>query len=185
MDISHNVHTHASLDEYCAKRQRITQIFEQQNIENTKFSNQIAQQSSNVTSAIIESQKHFNNYIKTKNKESFVNYLKSISDTKSAIDRLEIDTKKNDEFNAIWNKKQNTENSILKINTAIDSILNYQTKSNFNELEAPIIFNPFKYNKILDSVKTNTFISVDNVAKKGLMGRISRKTEFSRPTSCW
>ena len=144
----------------------------EQNIENTKFSNQIAQQSSNVTSAIIESQKHFNNYIKTKSKESFANYLKSISDTKSAIDRLEIDTKKNDEFNTIWNKKQNTENSILKINTAIDSILNYQTKSNFNELEAPIIFNPFKYNKILDSVKTNTFISVDSVAKKGLMGRI-------------
>jgi len=144
----------------------------EQNIENTKFSNQIAQQSSNVTSAIIESQKHFNNYIKTKNKESFANYLKSISDTKSAIDRLEIDAKKNDEFNAIWKKKQNTENSILKINTAIDSILNYQTKSNFNELEAPIIFNPFKYNKILDSVKTNTFISVDSVAKKGLMGRI-------------
>ena len=144
----------------------------EQNIENTKFSNQIAQQSSNVTSAIIESQKHFNNYIKTKNKESFVNYLKSISDTKSAIDRLEIDAKKNDEFNAIWKKKQNTENSILKINTAIDSILNFQTKSNFNELESPIIFNPFKYNKILDSVKTNTFISVDSVAKKGFMGRI-------------
>ena len=144
----------------------------EQNIENTKFSNQIAQQSSNVTSAIIESQKHFNNYIKTKNKESFANYLKSISDTKSAIDRLEIDAKKNDEFNAIWKKKQNTENSILKINTAIDSILNFQTKSNFNELESPIIFNPFKYNKILDSVKTNTFISVDSVAKKGFMGRI-------------
>ena len=144
----------------------------EQNIENTKFSNQIAQQSSNVTSAIIESQKHFNNYIKTKSKESFANYLKSISDTKSAIDRLEIDAKKNDEFNAIWKKKQNTENSILKINTAIDSILNFQTKSNFNELESPIIFNPFKYNKILDSVKTNTFISVDSVAKKGFMGRI-------------
>jgi two-component system sensor histidine kinase BarA len=159
----------------------------EQKLENVNFSSQIAQQSNQITSTIIESQRHFNDYIKTKDKDSFESYIKSISETKTAINNLELNAKKNEEFNEIWKKKQDTEISILKISTAIDSIINNQNLPGFNGVETPLLFNPFLYNKILDSVKTNTYVSVDSIAKKGLIGRllaaISGKVEVQKEHS--
>ncbi len=158
-----------------------------QNIEDTKSANQLEKQSGNLTAAIIESQKHFNNYIQNKNKTSLENYFMSVAETKSILDSLQLETKKNKRFNLLWKKKQNAENNILKINATIDSIINKHIDTKTSEPAASFVFSPFHYNKILDSVKTKTYVSVDSVARKGLFGRIlsalSGKVEIQKEHS--
>jgi len=150
-----------------ANEDKITKSFEDIN-----HANQVTKFAGNVNNAMIQSQEHFNNYISTKNPNSLNNYLNSLKEMSSFIDSLDISTKNQQEFKALLAKKDKVSSDILVIKSSIDSILYSQIYPNRNEIIAPFKFESINYNKVLDSVDTNTFIKIDSVSKKGLLGRL-------------
>lgn len=140
--------------------------------DNSQQANNISNQTTQVNMAIMKSQDLFSNYLQSKKESDLNNYFKSISNLKLAIDSLKINTSSNKEFQQLLLDKKNTEKDIVKLNSTIDSIMNTQINSSTNEIATNFEFNPFLYNKILDSIKTKTYISVDSVAKRGLLSRL-------------
>lgn len=140
--------------------------------DNSQQANNISNQTTQVNMAIMKSQDLFSNYLQSKKESDLNNYFKSISNLKLAIDSLKINTSSNKEFHQLLLDKKNTEKDIVKLNSTIDSIMNTQINSSTNEIATNFEFNPFLYNKILDSIKTKTYISVDSVAKRGLLSRL-------------
>ena len=140
--------------------------------DNSQHANNISNQTTQVNMAIMKSQDLFSNYLQSKKESDLNNYFKSISNLKLAIDSLKINTSSNKEFHQLLLDKKNTEKDIVKLNSTIDSIMNTQINSSTNEIATNFEFNPFLYNKILDSIKTKTYISVDSVAKRGLLSRL-------------
>jgi len=140
--------------------------------DNSQQANNISNQTTQVNMAIMKSQDLFSNYLQSKKESDLNNYFKSISNLKLAIDSLKINTSSNKEFQQLLLDKKNTEKDIVKLNSTIDSIMNTQINSSTNEIATNFEFNPFLYNQILDSIKTKTYISVDSVAKRGLLSRL-------------
>lgn len=156
-------------------------------LEDNNLANQIGNQTSSLNSSILKSQNFFTTYLHSKKEEDLKNYFKAIVDIKSDLESLELNIDKNINFNNLIQNKKNTEKNSIKLRHTIDSIISNNSLSKNNELKTPYLFNPFLYNNILDSVKTKTFISVDSVAKKGLLGRligaISGKIEVQKEHS--
>lgn len=125
-----------------------------------------------INSALLLSQDYFNDYITNKNQASLDKYLASLAETGAMIDSLKINTQNNGEFQKIIQLKNKTQQDILKIKATIDTIVDRQKYPNAKEVAAPFHFDEFDYNKILDSIKTNTFIKVDSISKKGLLARL-------------
>jgi signal transduction histidine kinase len=125
-----------------------------------------------INSALLLSQDYFNDYITNKNQASLDKYLASLAETVAMIDSLKINTQNNGEFQKIIQLKNKTQQDILKIKATIDTIVDRQKYPNAKEVAAPFHFDEFDYNKILDSIKTNTFIKVDSISKKGLLARL-------------
>lgn len=122
--------------------------------------------------SLIESQENFNNYLKNKDQISFQKYTSSLNNISNSLDSLRILTDANLNYKKIFFKKAQTEASLLVLKSSIDSIINKQINKN-NE-NATDLFNltRFETQKILDNVKTDSYIKVDTVLKKGLLGRI-------------
>ncbi len=125
-----------------------------------------------INSALLLSQDYFNDYITNKNQASLNKYLASLAETGAMIDSLKINTQNHGEFQKIIRLKNKTQQDILKIKATIDTIVDRQKYPNSKEVAAPFHFDEFDYNKILDSIKTNTFIKVDSISKKGLLARL-------------
>ena len=122
--------------------------------------------------SLIESQENFNNYLKNKDQISFQKYASSLNNISNSLDSLRFLTDANLNYKKIFFKKAQTEASLLILKSSIDSIINKQINKN-NE-NATDLFNltRFETQKILDNVKTDSYIKVDTVLKKGLLGRI-------------
>ena len=122
--------------------------------------------------SLIESQENFNNYLKNKDQISFQKYASSLNSISNSLDSLRFLTDANLNYKKIFFKKAQTEASLLILKSSIDSIINKQINKN-NE-NATDLFNltRFETQKILDNVKTDSYIKVDTVLKKGLLGRI-------------
>lgn len=125
-----------------------------------------------INSALIVSQDYFNDYITHKNQVSLDKYLNSLTETAVMIDSLQGQTRNHTAFQKILQLKKKTQNDILHIKSTIDSIVNRQKYPMAKEVAAPFQFDEYDYNKILDSIKTNTFIKVDSISKKGLLARL-------------
>lgn len=125
-----------------------------------------------INSALIVSQDYFNDYITHKNQVSLDKYVASLTETAVMIDSLQDQTRNHKAFQKIIQLKKKTQNDILHIKSTIDSIVNRQKYPMAKEVAAPFQFDEYDYNKILDSIKTNTFIKVDSISKKGLLARL-------------
>ncbi len=125
-----------------------------------------------INSALIVSQDYFNDYITHKNQVSLDKYVASLTETAVMIDSLQDQTRNHKAFQKILQLKKKTQNDILHIKSTIDSIVNRQKYPMAKEVAAPFQFDEYDYNKILDSIKTNTFIKVDSISKKGLLARL-------------
>lgn len=140
--------------------------------DNSALADKVSNQTSEINTAIVKSQDLFSNYIKSRKESDLNNYFESITNLKLALNNLEINTKSNKEFQHLVEKKKSIEKDIVKLNSTIDSIMNTQISRSNSEIVGSFEFNPFLYNKILDSIKTKTYISVDSVAKRGLLSRL-------------
>ncbi len=150
-----------------ANEDKITQSFEDIN-----QANQVTQFTGGVNNAIIKSQEYFNNYITTKDPNSLNNYLSSLKETSTLIDSLDLTTKNHEEFKTLLAKKSKITADILLIKSSIDSVINQQIYPKHNDVAAPFKFESLNYNKVLDSIDTNTSIKIDSISRKGLLGRL-------------
>ena len=134
--------------------------------------NQVSQFTGNVNNAIIKSQEHFNNYIISNDQTSLNSYLASLKETSAFIDSITVTTKNHEEFKTLLAKRNKAATEIHLIKSSIDSILNSQLYPKQHEVAAPFKFESLNYNKVLDSVDTNTSIKIDSISRKGLLTRL-------------
>lgn len=147
----------------------------------TKLSNAIEEISSSkkivnytqlVNTSLIQSQKHFNNYLNNRDKISFQKYATSLNNVRFLLDSLHVFTNGNQAYQKIIAKKHKTETEILVLKSTIDSIINSQINPNDDAISKIFSVSKFESKKILDSVKTDSYIKVDSVSRKGLLARL-------------
>lgn len=122
--------------------------------------------------ALLQSQVHFNHYIENKDQSALNNYLISLKETSAMVDSLKLTTSNQTAFKNLLSKRNQVVGDIVVLKKIIDATLDKQLEKQHQNIDAPIAFTELNYNKVLDSIKTNTFIKVDNIARKGLVRRL-------------
>jgi signal transduction histidine kinase len=134
--------------------------------------NNVSNFTGRINNALTESQGYFNQYINTKDTASMSRYLVSLKETSVLLDSLKLTTKDNAAFTKLLSKEHKAATDVLVLKSAVDAIIDRQLYSKTNGRVTPFELKELSYNKVLDSIKTNTFIKVDNVTRKGLMARL-------------
>lgn len=132
----------------------------------------VKQLTNEVNDSFINSQKYYNNYISNKDEASLKEYTASINKTGELVDKLSAVTANNEEFKKLLMEKSKSESDVLALRSTIDSIIALQTNPKNNEAASLLDFKKFEYKKILDSIKTDSYMKVDSVSKKGLFSRL-------------
>ncbi|MBP6557237.1 MAG: hypothetical protein KA213_02655, partial [Flavobacterium sp.] len=140
--------------------------------ENIDHANVVNGFTGKVNNTIIQSQEHFNDYISTKNPNALDSYLGSLKKTSLLIDSLTLPSKNQEAFKTLLVKRNKTTADILDIKSSIDSVINRQIHPNYEDVVAPFRFDRLNYNKVLDSIDTNTSIKIDSISRKGLLARL-------------
>ncbi|MFH6998854.1 sensor histidine kinase [Flavobacterium sp. FlaQc-57] len=134
--------------------------------------NKISHFTSRINHSFIDSQKKFNNYTSNKDQISLDKYTVALNDISRLLDSLSLITKDNKAFMEILMKKNQSESNILSLKADIDSIISTQINPDKSNSSKTFKLNQFEYKKILDSIKTDSYIKVDSVSKKGLFSRL-------------
>lgn len=147
----------------------------------TKLSNALEEISSSekiinyahlANTSLIQSQKYFNNYLKNRDEVSFQKYSASLNDISHLLDSLHFISNENGTYKKLIAKKGQTEAEISVLKSTIDSIINSQINNSHEDAAKLFKFTRFESKKILDSVKTDSYIKVDSVSRKGLIARL-------------
>lgn len=134
--------------------------------------NKISHFTSRINNSFIDSQKNFNNYENAKDQVSLEKYTASLNEISTLLDSLSLITKDNKAFMKILLKKNQSESNIQSLRANIDSIIEVQINPDKNNTSKTFKLNKFEYKKILDSIKTDSYIKVDSVSRKGLFSRL-------------
>lgn len=134
--------------------------------------NKISNFTARINNSFIDSQKNFSNYKNFKDQISLDKYNASLNEISRLIDSLSLITKDNKEFMKILKEKNQSEHTILSLKSDIDSIIESQINPAKNISSKSFKLNKFEYKKILDSIKTDSYIKVDSISKKGLFSRL-------------
>lgn len=134
--------------------------------------NKIAHLTGKINNSFIDSQRNFNAYTSNKDSISLGKYTASLNEISDLIDSLSLISRNNKDFVNILKEKNQSELKILALKSSIDSIINAQLNANNTKISEDFKLNRFEYKKILDDVKTDSYIKVDSVSKKGLFSRL-------------
>lgn len=134
--------------------------------------NEIEKYSNRANNSLIQSQQYFNDYFSHRDENSLKKYTTSLSEISSSLDSLHLVSNENEHYKKVLSDKKNTEADILVVKTAIDSIIDKQIGTDYDDVSEIFKFNKFGYKKILDSVKTETYMKVDSVTRYGLISRL-------------
>ncbi len=134
--------------------------------------NNVSNFTGRINNALTESQGYFNQYINTKDTAALSHYMVALKETSVLLDSLKLTTKDNVTFNKILSKEHKAAADVLVLKSAVDAVIDRQLFSKTIGGVAPFELKELSYNKVLDSIKTNTFIKVDHVSRKGLMSRL-------------
>jgi two-component system sensor histidine kinase BarA len=134
--------------------------------------NKITQVTGKINHSFIDSQKNFNTYKSQKDQASLDQYNASLNEISRLIDSLSVITNDNKAFMKILMEKNQSQHTIESLKADIDSIIETQIKRDKNETPKSFKLNKFQYKKILDSIKTDSYVKVDSVSKKGLFTRL-------------
>lgn len=134
--------------------------------------NKISNFTGKINSSFIKSQRNFNIYNSNKDEVSLDKYTASLYEMNNLIDSLNLLTKDNKKFVKLLKQKHESESEILALKSNIDSIINLQINPNKKAYSREFKLNKFEYKKILDSIKTDSYIKVDSITKKGLFSRL-------------
>lgn len=141
-------------------------------LEEISSSKKIINYTHRVNTSLIQSQEHFNNYLNNRDTISFQKYSASLNDISHLLDSLHLFTNENQAYKKIIAKKDKTEAEILVLKSSIDSVINSQINQNHDDISKIFRVSKFESKKILDSVKTDSYIKVDSVSRKGLLARL-------------
>lgn len=122
--------------------------------------------------SLIQSQEHFNNYLNNRDKASFLKYSTSLNDISRLLDSLQFFANENAAYKKLIVKKDQTEFEISNLKSSIDSIINKQFDENHDAISNLFKLRKFESKKILDSLKTDSYIKVDSASRKGLLARL-------------
>lgn len=125
-----------------------------------------------VNNSLIKSQEHFGNYLNDKDENNFQKYSSSLNNLNRLLDSLQILGNEKGVYKKIISKKDQTQTQIVALKATIDSIINNQTNKNHDENSNLFKLTKFESKKILDSVKTDSYIKVDSISRKGLLARL-------------
>lgn len=134
--------------------------------------NEIEKYSNRANNSLIQSQQYFNDYFSHRDENSLKKYTTSLSEISSSLDSLHLVSNENEHYKKVLGDKKKTEADILVLKTAIDSIIDKQIGTDYDDVSEIFKFNKFGYKKILDSVKTETYMKVDSVTRYGLISRL-------------
>jgi len=141
-------------------------------VEEISFSKRTIDYTHRINTSLIQSQEYFNNYLNNRDQISFQKYSASLNSINHLLDSLHIISNRNQAFKKIIAKKDQTETEILVLKSSIDSIINNQTNKSHEDLSNLLKFTKFESKKILDSIKTDSYIKVDSISRKGLLARL-------------
>ncbi|MDD5151726.1 MAG: HAMP domain-containing sensor histidine kinase [Flavobacterium sp.] len=136
-------------------------------------SNKILKYSNLVNNSLVHSQENFNEYINYKDEVSLKKYAENLNEIGNLMDSLRFVSGDNKAFEKVLVNKNKIQTDILVLKASIDSIINKQIGSNPVDVSKLFKFNKFRFQKILDSIKTDTSIKVDSVSRNGLFSRLS------------
>lgn len=122
-----------------------------------------------LNNSLVLSQGQFNSYISNRDEASLDGYSKGITDISALIDSLHLDDNEQ-ATHAIVLKKQRMQSEIKRIQKEVDSVISIH----LSQKELPKLFKlkEFEANKFLDNVKTDSYVKVDSISRKGLFSRI-------------
>jgi len=122
-----------------------------------------------INSSLISAQNYLNTYFITKDEYSLQKYTTTLNDVTAFMDSLHLKTDGDNTKKILLNKKQKTQAEIVRVKLSIDSFIEQQKQDHFAKL---FKFKEFQTNKFLDDVKTDSYVKIDSVARKGLFSRI-------------
>lgn len=148
------------------------EVKQAQTIDNISSTGKISQYTNKINNSFLNSQFFFNNYVIYKDEVSLEKYLTSLDDINFLIDSLNFTAENNKMFKKVLIKQKNTTVDIVTLKSSIDSIINRQINVKHNDVSKLFKFKDFNFKKILDSVKSDTYIKIDTLSKKGLISRL-------------
>jgi two-component system, NarL family, sensor histidine kinase BarA len=134
--------------------------------------NKIAKYSNLINNSLIQSQEYFNHYIHFKDDISFKKYGTTLNEISHLLDSVNVASNGNEAFKRILHKRKQTETDISVLKASIDSIINNQINQNNADFSKLFKFKKFESKKILDSIKTDSYMKVDSASRKGLFSRL-------------
>jgi len=127
-----------------------------------------AEKINRLNNSLVVSQSDFNAFINGKDETSLDKYSQSITDISGILESLQSD---NDAASKpLLIKKQKIQAEIKLVKKAVDSIIAIHLSQ--KELPKLFKFNEFEANKFLDNVKTDSYVKVDSLSRKGLFSRL-------------
>lgn len=141
-------------------------------LKNIDTSARITKLTNKINNTYLISQQYFNHYLDNKDEASIKNYSVSLQEISSLIDSVRWVTHNNSDFNKILREKNSVESDILVLKSSIDSIITLQIDPNQQNILNLFKFKEFEFEKVLNSVKTESKVKVDSVSKKGLLLRL-------------
>lgn len=141
-------------------------------IEEISSSRKIINYTHLANTSLIESQEYFNNYLNNRDKVSFEKYSSSLKNISNLLDSLRFLSNGNLAYKNIITKKGKTEAEIIVLKSSIDSIIDSQINKSHDDVSNLFRFTKFESKKILDSIKTDSYIKVDSISQKGLLARL-------------
>ena len=124
-----------------------------------------------LNSSLVSAQGYFNKYVQDKDQSNLTEYAATINEISSLLDSLDFETNDEKSITSLQRKKQKTLAEIRLIKSSIDSIINEQAQSR-KEFTTSFKFKEFETKKFLDDVKTDSYVKVDSVTRKGLFSRL-------------
>lgn len=124
-----------------------------------------------LNSNLVSTQGYLNNYIQDKDQSSLINYATSIKAFSAMVDSLDFESNGEKPIAMLLQNKQKTLADIKRIKASIDSIIDKQSQSQ-NEFPTAFKFKEFETKKFLDDIKTDSYVKVDSVTRKGLFSRL-------------
>ena len=125
-----------------------------------------------INNTFVNSQKSFSTYTRERDQAALAQYTASLNEISHLIDSLSLITRDDKAFMKILKEKNQSENSVESLKASIDSIIETQINPEKHNTSKDFKLNKFEYKKILDSIKTESYIQVDSVSKKGLFSRL-------------
>lgn len=144
-----------------------------QKVNDVKVLNQFSETTNNFNELVIESQGYFNQYLTTHDPSKLELYFSTIKKAFGQLKYIQNYSKTHNEVASLFNKKNKTEAEIMLQIATLDSTFNRINSYN-GTIDSKS--NPDKINseKILDDLKTNTFIKIDSVPRKNLITRLGQ-----------